>query len=290
MTHSNKTSAKVTKAVAHAVQQVSAGLRKLIKRKTVKWVSVEDFLKEYHWYKFNREKGTDMERVADIAYDIAFNNTGWMLPPVIVNAKTKTALDGNTSGQGQVMAYQKYGVDLEIMVVEVELPEGMTDHQAVHILNDLRKNWRLRDYIGSCLQQKKADFLRLQELALLLGECFVSSTGEAQWRYTLALSGSSQQEQRIKEDRFVFTKGDQEQCFEVGSEIVKVWKMVGSPKTGGWFEAFIFAWVNVRNIFGKNFKLDKLYRFFSTDNGRRMFDGSENTRVWVDRLNGILTA
>ena len=279
--------AKAVKATASADQSQVPGFIKVLKRKKVDWYTVEDFLKKYHWYEFNREEGTDQERVADIAYDIAFNDTWWMVGAVIADAKSKTVLDLNHAGQAQVKAYYDYGVNLEILVIEVELPKGMTVHQAVHILNDLRKNWRLRDYIGSLLRQGKADVIRLKELAELLGECFLTSTDTPQWRYTLALTGSSQDD-RIKEDRFTFTKKDQERCYEVGSEIVKVWTMVGRPKVGSWLEAFIFAWCRTREFFGKNFDSNLLYECFGSTNGRKLFDGCESTSVWKDRLNSML--
>ncbi len=279
--------AKAVKAIASADQSKVPGLLKDFKRKKVAWYSVDDFLKKYHWYQFNREEGTDPERVADIAYDIAFNDTDWMLSAVIVDEKSRTVLDGNTSGQAQVKACKDYGVNLEILVMEVELPKGMTVHKAVHILNDFRKNWRLRDYIGSSLKQGKADFIRLKELSELLGECFLTTTKTPQWRYTLALIGSNQDD-RIKEDKFTFSKKDQERCFEIGSEIVKVWTMVGRPKTGTWFEAFVLAWCRSRDFFGKNFDLDVLYECFGTKNGRKLFDGCESTVTWKDRLNSML--
>lgn len=280
-------SAKATKVVANAVQCGDTESMN-VTNKNFKWVTPEEFMKKYHWYVFNRGNGTDPERVSQIAQSIAFNGTDWMLMPVLVNAKTHTVLDGNTSGAAQIEAYQKYGWQGKIMVLEVDVPSNVTDHIGVQKLNNERDGWQLEDYILTAINEGKVDYIRLKEMVESLGMFFYDKEKDKhQWRYTSSLAGSNQAI-KIKEGKYVLTKKDVEEQTTTGKEVIEMWNIAGQPKIAAWVEAFIFAWIKTKAYFGKNLNYTKIKKYLATEEGKRLFDGNQSTKVWVDRFNQIL--
>ena len=287
MTNQTTKSAKATKVVANAVQNGDTELSN-VTPKDVKWVTPEEFMKKYHWYVFNRGNGTDPERVSQIAQSIAFKGTDWMLNSIIVNARTNTVLDGNTSGAAQIEAYQKYGWQGKMLVLEVEVPSNITDHLGVQKLNNERDGWVLGAYILTAIKEGKADYIRLKEMVESLGMFFYDEEKEKyQWRYASSLAGSNQTD-KIKEGTYTLTKKDVEEQTATGREVIEMWNIVGQPKIAAWVESFIFAWIKTKAYFGKNLNYGKIKKYLATEEGKRLFDGNQSTKVWIDRFNKIL--
>ena len=271
------------------LQQTDGAVTKTIKPKKVFYTSVEDFLKKYHWYENNRgmEGGVDMDRVEDIAYDIAYNETDWMLMPAVVDVKTKTVLDGNTSGRAQVMANQEYGVDLQILVIEVELPKGLSVHKAVRIFNNERINWSLIQIIKNEIQEGNKDYIRLDMMARALGEFFMDDYGKPRYRYASALAGASKQKE-LRSGEYTLSKKDMAAQSKLGEIVSRCWEAGGKPSVGPWAEGFVVALVKVANFMGAAFNAEKLVAAFEEE-GYKLFDATTKTEVWKDRITKILT-
>lgn len=281
---------KATKAVANVVQSSDAVLSKAAK-KNVFFLPVEEFKERYHWYENNRGDGTDMNRVSEIAYDIAFHNTGWMLPAVMVNKITKTVIDGNHSGMAQIQAYEKYGMPTEILVIEVEPIDengaSIGDAKAVQVKNNNQRPWSLENYVKCYINEGNPDYIRLKSMTEELGEFFLDEKGKYHWRYASALRGSSQQGP-IREGTYELSKKDMQEQIKLGKEIVEFWTLLGKPKISAWVESFIFAWVKTRAFFGNNLKIERMKKFLASDEGKTWLDATSSTKVWMQRFTSVL--
>ena len=228
-----------------------------------------------------------MERVEDIAYSIAYEGTGFLLMPIVADKVTKTVIDGNTSGLARLVAHKKYGVNLDMHVIEVDLPKGMSVPEAVQTFNECRNNWQFVHYVLTGINEGKPDFIRLKSMIESIGTPFINDSGSYRWRYATSLSGKNQTE-AVKNWAYTLSKKDMEEQIQTGVEVRELWEAGGCPTIGAWFEAFILAYVKAKDFYGSALKFQKLKNHIKEHKG--FFAGYEGTKSWTNAINEALTA
>lgn len=275
-------SAEVAKGNKSAAQFENTGENNILK-KTIINFTPEDFDKRFKFYEHNRGNGTDEERAEEMAYDIAYNGTWWMIQPVCIDRKSGIVIDGNHSGRAQIIAHNKYGVNLLIPVELVDLPNGMDKSKAVQILNNERKQWTLEMYIINHIKEGHRSYINLSLMADELGYFFKEDDGKVRWRYLSSLAGKSQQD-KLRDGTYSLDKQQMDKQIKFGREILDIWRSAGSPKVGPWMEPFIFACFKLKETMGKSFDIEKLKKILQTEKARSEFDGSLSTQRWQEKL------
>ena len=274
-----------TKEVANAVQYENTGSKEFsfnsLYHKVCKQLSLQEFKRTYKWYKENRGGKVDWDRVHEIARSIVYNNTGWLVMPIIVDAKSKTVLEGWHTGHALEEVEEKYGIKVIIIVVEVNLPENVTVGDAVKMYNNKRKGWTLEMFILDYILHGVPDYKRLKEMAEKLGDFFIDEDGKIRWRYVSSLCGKCQQDE-LRDGTYTLSKKDMDAQMVTGTEILGLWEAAGKPKIGPWMEGFIIAWCKLKDMFGKSLNYEK----FKTKvaNHKNEFDGANPAKVWSERF------
>lgn len=270
-----------SEAVNATAQNDNAGRneQKVIATPEVVTVSVDEFKKRFKFYKNNRGTGTDEKRAREIAKSIAFKGTGWLLDVVTVDKATGTVIDGNTSGMARLIAHDEYGVDLQVQVRLVELPEGMDVSKATAEFNTHRKQWNLNNFVWNHIKEGHQNYIRIKDLCDKLGGLFIKNGTTYEWSYAGSLCGRTVK-QEMRDGKFELRDRDFNKRLAFGREVNAIWEKAGRPGQGSWAEPFIISLHKFKTDYPNAYKLDHILTNVKASD----FDGSQNQRVWRDRI------
>ena len=271
----------VSKAVEATAQNDNAGRneQKVITCPEVVTVSIEEFRKRFKFYKHNRGTGTDEKRAREIAKSIAFKGTGWLLNDVIVDKATGTIIDGNTSGLARIIAHDEYGVDMQVRVRLVELPDGLEVWKAASEFNTHSKQWNLNNFVWNHINEGHQNYIRIKDLCDKLGGLFIKNGTTYEWSYAGTLCGR-EVKQEMREGKFELRDRDFGKRLAFGKEVNAIWEKGGRPNQGSWAEPFIVSLYKFKTEYPKAYKLDHILANVKSSD----FDGSQSQQVWRERI------
>ena len=235
----------------------------------------------------NRGGDINWDRVHMIAKSIVEEGTEYLVMPIIADMTTHIMTDGGHTYYALREVLEEYGFDFPVMVIYVEYPAKKSIDVVTAEINNDRNGWELENFINLQILQGNKNYINLKKMAEEVGGAFIKKGNKEKirWRYLSSLCGHSCQ-QELREGTYQLSDKQMSEQIELGNMINNLLNKAGVTQIAAWLESFILAFVkgitqyNARGM--KNY-YTSVYNRIDTI----VFDGSQSTCVWAERLSGM---
>lgn len=234
----------------------------------------------------NRGGNINWSKVHYISRSIAENHTEYLADPIQVDIVENMISEGHHTYYGLIEAYEKYGVDCEVLILYHERPKGVSIDKYTMEKNNCKKQWDTIDYVNMYIMNGNRNYKNLIDMGFELDGLFVKKTEDGKksikCRYTSALCGKNPTDE-LKDGTYKLTESQKEAQLKLGRMINAIVNKACVEPSGAWLENFIIAFANLMN--GMSDKaINKKFEYIMNNLDKIVFDKSTSTAVWKDRL------